>query len=292
MNYVPRLAARKLASSKPELLAVVVPSFTTPYYNEVLKGIKDEIARTDLDMMIYNTGSNNPQRGLKKFFERGIADALIVISIGIPDRIHEQLQAIEAQAVLINETHPEYSYFQVDDYRGGQLAAEHLVAQGYKSIGVISSAEESSPTQERIRGFREYLAEHNIELKEDYFVRGSVSKHAGFSEEAGFEAVQELQKRGNFPEAIFCLNDTLAIGAMYALSRLDMKVPEDIAVMGYDNIKLSKYLDLTTIDQKMYSIGVNAIKQMTRLIGNDKGRIVQKVSDPILVKRGSTQKKS
>ena len=292
MNYAPRLTARKLASSKPELIAVVVPSFTTPYFNEVLKGIKDGISRTDLDMMIYNTGSKNPQSGLREFFSRGIADALILLSIDLPDRINKQLLAAEVRAVLVNTTHPDHSYFQVDDYRGGQLAAKHLVTQGYDSIGIISAAEKSTMAIQRTGGFVDYLNKNGLEVKDEYFVRGSVSKHAGFSEESGFEAIHKFEEQGSFPEAIFCLNDTLAVGAMYALSRLGMKVPDDIAVMAYDNIKLSKYLDLSTIDQKMYNIGVNAIKQMTRLIEETDAKIVQKVTDPVLVKRGSTKKVS
>lgn len=292
MNYAPRLTARKLASSKPELIGVIVPSFTTPYFNEVLKGIKDEISRTDLDMMIYNTGSDNPRLGLKEFFSRGIADALIILSIDLPEKINKQLQATDVRTVLVNTTHPGHSYFQVDDYRGGQLAAEHLVAQGYESIGIISAAEESTMAIERTKGFKDYLNEKGIEVKEKHYVSGSVSKHAGFSEESGFEAIHKFEEQDDFPEAIFCLNDTLAVGAMYALSRLGMKVPDDVAMMGYDNIKLSKYLDLTTIDQKMYTIGVNAIKQMTKLIEETDGKVVQEVSDPILVKRGSTEKPS
>lgn len=292
MNYAPRLTARKLASSKVELLGVVVPSFTTPFFNEVLKGIKDEIGRTDLDMMIYNTGSDAHQKGLKEFFGRGIADALIIISIDIPESIHKQLQATEVQTVMVNAAHPEHSYFQVDDYKGGYIAAEHLVNQGYKSIGIISAAEQSAVTKERTRGFQDYLSEHNIEVKDEHFVRGSISKHAGFSEESGFEAIQKFYKRGTFPEAIFCLNDTLAVGARYALSGLGINVPEEVAVMGYDNIKMSKYLDLTTMDQNMYTIGVKAIKQITKLIGAADSPLVQQVADPVLVKRGSTEKPS
>lgn len=292
MNYAPRLTARKLASSKPELIGIIVPSFTVPYFNEVLKGIKDEISSTNLDMMIYNTGSDNPQSGLREFFSRGIADALIVLSIDLPEKINKQLLATEVRTVMVNATHPDHSYFQVNDYRGGQLAAEHLVTQGYDSIGVISAAEESTMSKERTKGFEDYLHEHGIEVKEEHFVRGSVSKHAGFSEEAGFEAIQKFNEQGNFPDAIFCLNDTLAVGAIYALSRLGMTVPDDIAIMGYDNIKLSKYLDLTTVDQKMYTIGVNAIKQMRKLIDEVDTPKVQEVSDPLLVKRGSTEKSS
>ncbi len=290
MNYAPQITARKLASGKTQILAVVVPSFTTPYFNEVLKGIKDEIAQTDLDLMMYNTGSRNPEAGMKQFFDRGMADAVIILSIGVPDKVHKQLQAMQTKTVLVNTMRPEYNYFQVNDYKGGYLAGEHLAQQGFKDIGVISAATDPVPAVDRRRGFTNALQEHGLQVNEDFSVKGESMKHGGFSEEAGFEAIKKFQKQGEFPEAIFCLNDTLAIGAMYALSRLDKKVPEDIAIIGYDNIKLSKYHDLTTVDQKMYTIGTRAIRRLSELINGTDEKLQQETIDPVLVERGSSRK--
>jgi len=95
---------------------------------------------------------------------------------------------------------------------------------------------------------------------------------------------------GEFPEVIFCANDTLAIGAFHAISKLGMSIPEDIALMGYDNIKFTKYLDLTTIDQKMYSVGVEATKRLAQIIRNDDNQKIQKTIDPVLIPRGSTKR--
>jgi len=288
MNYTPQLTARKLASDKHQMLAVVVPSFTTPYFNEVLKGIKDEIAETDLDMMIYNTGSENPEREMKRFFDRGMADAVIILSIDMPEKVHKQLQATQTPAVLVNTSHQEYDYFYVNDYHGGYIAGEHFAEQGFREVGIITATTNSTASKERQRGFVKALSENEIKIEPSFIVKGESLKHGGFSEEAGFEAIQKFTEKARFPEAIFCLNDTLAIGAKYALSQLQKKVPEDVAVMGYDNIKLSKYHDLTTIDQNMSAIGGKAIKRLSELVNADETTLHQENIEPDLVERGST----
>jgi LacI family transcriptional regulator len=290
LNYAPRITARKLASGSPQMLAVVVPSFTTPYFNEVLKGIKDEIAKTDIDLMMYNTGSKNPEAGMKQFFDRGMADAVIILSIGVSDKVHKQLQATKTKTVLVNTSRPEYNYFQVNDYRGGYLAGSHLAKQGFKEIGIITAATDPVPAVDRRRGFTEALQEHGLSVTDDMLKRGDSTKHGGFSEEGGFEAIAKFTAGDHLPEAIFCLSDSLAIGAMYALSQQGIKVPDDIAIMGYDNIKLSKYHDLTTVDQNMYTIGVNTIKRLTELINKGDQSVKQQTLDPELITRGSTKK--
>lgn len=291
LNYAPQITARKLASGKVQMLAVVVPSFTTPYFNEVLKGIKDEITKTDLDLVMYNTGSRNPEAGMKQFFDRGMADAVIILSIGIPDKVHKKLQATSTKTVLVNSSRKEYDYFQVNDYRGGYVAGEHLAKQGFKEIGIISAATDPVPAVDRRRGFLDALREYDLSVSDEFSVKGETRKHGGFSEEAGFEAIEKFKKKNRFPEAIFCLNDSMAIGAIYALSRLGKKVPEDIAIMGYDNIKLSKYHDLTTVDQKMYDIGTRAIKRLMELIHGTNKKLQQETIEPVLIERGSTVKK-
>ena len=92
-----------------------------------------------------------------------------------------------------------------------------------------------------------------------------------------------------YPEAIFCLNDSMALGALHAISRLGLRVPEDMAIIGYDNIKLSKYLDLTTIDQQMHTIGTQAISRLLTIIKNKDTQLFQTMINPILIPRGSTK---
>ena len=288
LNFSPQVTARKLAQGKPQMLAVVVPSFTTPYYNEVLKGIKDEMQDIDLDIMMYNTGSRSREEGLLRFFDRGMADAFLIISIDINAEVHQRLQGMQTPTVLVNAEHPEYHNFSMNNHRGGYIAGEHLVKQGFKSIGMIDSAVESKTSAERKRGFIDALQQHDIEVRDEFFVEGDSKKHSGYTEESGFEAIQKLEARGSLPEAIFCSNDTQAVGARYALSKIGKSVPDDIALMGYDNIKMSKYLELTTVDQKMYAVGTAAIKRLHQLFERPDDEPVAKVIDPVLVERSST----
>jgi LacI family transcriptional regulator len=290
LNFRPQVSARKLASKEPQMLAVAVPSFTTPYFNEVLKGVKDEIKKMDLDIILYNTGSKDPEEAVVNFFDRGTADALILLSIDVSDNIHRHLQSTHVPVVLVNSSHPSYNYFIVNDYQGGYMAGEHLVKQGFENIGMISTPLKARSPIDRRRGFRDALKNYKIKINDKFFVTGDTTKHAGFTEEAGFEAIYKFDKMGEFPEAIFCSNDTQALGALHALSKLGMKVPDDIAIMGYDNIKLSKYLDLTTIDQQMHTIGIQATSRLAAIIKDPSDNLFQTSINPILVERGSTKK--
>ena len=128
-----------------------------------------------------------------------------------------------------------------------------------------------------------------MNIDENLFITGESEKHGGFTEEAGFEAINKYADMGKFPDAIFCANDTQALGAIHAINKLGMSVPEDIALMGYDNIKFSKYMDLTTVDQKMYSTGVQATARLAEIIRNPDQKLYQTTIDPELIERGSTQ---
>lgn len=289
LNFRPQVSARKLASQEPQMLAIAVPSFTTPYYTEVLKGVKDEIQDMDLDIVIYNTGSKNPTEGVENFFNRGTADAVITISIDITENVHHLLQASDIPIILIGSSHPDYNYFDLNNRMGGFLAGEHLIKQGYHRLGMIKPIVTTKPSKAREMGFVDALREFKMPIDQNLFVSGLSEKHAGFTEEAGYEAIYEYDRMGDFPDAIFCANDTQAIGAFHALSKLGIRIPEDIGLMGYDNIKFTKYLDLTTIDQKMYTVGVLAIKRLAEMIKSDNTERVQKVIDPIIVARNSTQ---
>tara|TARA_R110000868_G_scaffold37111_5_gene131385 strand:+ start:6691 stop:7701 length:1011 start_codon:yes stop_codon:yes gene_type:complete len=290
LNFRPQVSARKLASKEPQLLAIAVPSFTTPFFNEVLKGVKDEIKKMDLDIILYNTGSKDPEEAVISFFDRGTADALILLSIDVSDNIHKHLQSTNIPVVLVNSSHQSYNYFMVNDYQGGYMAGEHLVKKGFMNIGMITTPIKTRASEERERGFKDALKNYKMKIDKSLFVSGDTTKHAGFTEETGFEAVYKYEKMGRYPDAVFCANDTQALGALHALSRLGMKVPEDIAIMGYDNIKLSKYLDLTTIDQQMHTIGIQATARLAAIIKDPNDNLFQTSINPILVERGSTEK--
>ncbi len=290
LDFHPQVNARMLAKRQPQIIAVAVPTFTTPFFNEVLKGVKDEISKIDLDFIIYNTGSEDPETNFKNFVDRGIPDGLVIFSININPEVHKRLQDYDIPIILVGSDHPSYDYFYWDNYKGGYIAGEHLVQCGYNKIGMIRSHTKSNISDLREKGFRDALTKAGIELKDDYLVTGITRKHAGFSEEAGYEAVKILEQRSAVPEALFCSNDAQAIGAMHALSESGLRVPDDVAVMGYDNIKISKYLGITTIDQAMYDVGTRSIQRLAERYKEKDIPLRQSVIEPVLIPRSSTRK--
>lgn len=288
LDFYPQANARKLARKEAQVIAVAVPTFTTPFFNEVLKGVKDEIKHMDLDFIIYNTGSENPEANFMKFLEKGIPDALIIFSIEISEQIHNRLKDLPIPVVLVGSNHPSYDHIYWDNYKGGFIAAEHLIKQGYTKIGMIRPHSTSTISDQREKGFRDALKEYGVPMDEEYLVSGITRKHAGFSEEAGQEAINILFSRNKIPQAIFCSNDAQALGAIHALSDRNKSVPGDIAVMGYDNIKISRYLNLTTIDQKMYEVGKAATQRLADRIKNEQTDQWQSVIQPELIVRKST----
>ncbi|MFA5669623.1 MAG: LacI family DNA-binding transcriptional regulator [Balneolaceae bacterium] len=289
LSFRPQVSARKLASKEPNMVAIAVPSFTTPFFNEVLKGVKDEIKKMDLDIIMYNTGSRNPEEAVHNFFDRGTADAVIILSIDIDEELHKIFQSSRVPLVLVNSVHPSYNYFMMNDHLGGYMAGEHLVKKGFERLGMIRSGTQTRASLERERGFKDALKNYKMKVDKDLFVSGDSDKHGGFTEEAGYEAIYKYDSMGKFPDAIFCANDTQALGALHALTKLGLKVPEDVALMGYDNIKFTKYLDLTTIDQKMHTIGMQATSRLAEIIKNPDSELFQTTINPVLIERGSTQ---
>jgi LacI family transcriptional regulator len=288
LDFRPQVNARLLAKRQPQIIAVAVPTFTTPFFNEVLKGVKDEIGNLELDFIIYNTGSDNPEEQFIRFIDRGVPDALIMFSIEITDEIYKGIKDLSIPVILVGSEHAEFDSITWNNYRGGFLAAEHLISQDYKKIGMIRSHRSSYVADQREKGFKDAMKKYKIPVEDDYIVTGITKKHAGFSEEAGFEAVNILKKRDKIPEAIFCSNDAQAMGAILALQELGLDVPGDVAVMGYDNIKISKYFNLTSIDQKMYEVGVKAIKLLSHRIKNPDESRLHSVIDPDIIIRKSS----
>jgi LacI family transcriptional regulator len=294
LEFYPQVNARKLASKQPQIIAVAVPTFTTPFFNEVLKGLKDEIQDMDLDFIIFNTGSQNSTENLRGFLDRGTPDALIILSIALDDYLLNRLRKMHIPVVLVDLDYPEFDVIKWDNYKGGWMAGEHLVDCGYREIGMIQSHRNARINEVREQGFKDALAKHGITLNEKYIASGISTKHAGFSEEAGYEAVKILHEKGALPEALFCSNDAQAIGAMKALRELEVRIPRDIGLIGYDNIKTSRFLGLSTIDQKMAQVGSMAVKRMAELIYTKEKNPskIQVVIEPQLIARESTRKRN
>lgn len=246
-----------------------------------------------MDIMLYNTGSKDPESAAENFFDRGTADAVLMISVPLSDALHGQIASSGIPTVLVGTKHPDYSYFFLDNYRGGRLAARHFAERGYTRPGMIVPKTPSRAAEERMRGFIDEIHEANLSITPSYIVSGLSTKHAGFTEENGYEAAEKiigLMTGGDpGPDGVFCTSDTQALGAIHAFRRAGVDIPREIGLIGYDNLKLTKYLDLTTIDQHMISIGEQAARQLMKELSEPDADKVQLVQEPEVIERSSTR---
>jgi LacI family transcriptional regulator len=288
LQFRPQRTARTLAQQQTHSLAVAMPSFTSLFFVEVLKGVKDELRDHDIDLLLCNLGSSSPYQTLERFLNRGAVDALMLISLPVDDRLERELSKLHAPIMLVGSEREAFDSIYWDEVAGAERAVEHLAAQGHHRIGFIAAHPWDPNVDSRLRGYRQGLEAAGLPFDPALVVTGDTTKHAGFSEEAGAEAIEKLMRLDAPATAVCASSDVQAFGAWAALRDAGLRVPHDVALVGYDDLKLSRYLDLTTINHKMHSVGRRATQ---RLLHRMKTTLTERISEavqPELVVRASS----
>lgn len=279
LQFRPDRTAKTLAQKQTRSLAIAIPTFTTPFHTELMKGIRSRLQDQDTDLLLCDLGSKSHHTTLLNFLKRGAVDGLIVAGTPITEPIGAELLALRAPVVLIGSMLEEFDSFYWDDVSGSREAVRHLVSQGHKRIGMIVSQTESELLTRRIQGYKDALEDGGIEFDESLVRAGRTKKHAGYSEEAGYEAMQELLGFSPPVTAVFASSDVQAIGAWKAIRDAGRRVPEDVALVGYDDIKTSHFIGLTSVDQNMHEVGERAIERLLERIADES--IEDRVSEVI-----------
>lgn len=288
LQFRPMRTARTLAQQQTHSLAVVMPTFTSLFYVEVLKGVKDEMREHDMDLLLCNLGSNAPYQTLYRFLNRGAVDGLMLAALPVDEQLEQELIRLHAPVILVGMQNENFDSIAWDEAAGAYKATHHLAELGHRKIGMITTHYWSYLTDIRVQGYRRALEANGIPFNPELVVAGSTTKHAGFSEEAGYEGMQKLLDLPEPPTAVFVSSDVKAFGAMAAVRDAGLTVPGDVALVGYDNIKLSKYVELTTIDQKMYDVGQKATVQLTTRLNGDTSERLNLLIEPELIVRKSS----
>jgi LacI family transcriptional regulator len=174
--------------------------------------------------------------------------------------------------ILLGAEAPEFDCFHWDDEAGAHSAVAHLIQNGHRRIGMItanvwdSKLADTKATSLRVAGYQRALEEAGLTFDPELVQSGRTLKHAGFSEEAGYEAMQKLLAIDGSISAVFASSDVQAIGAWKALRELGKAVPGDFAIVGYDDIKMSRYIGLSSVDQQMQQIGYRASELLLRRV--------------------------
>jgi len=257
LNYQPNMLARGLASGKTFTVGLVVPDLVHPFFGEFAKSLSD-VLRESNRALILASSEEDPEverQEIRTLLRRGI-DVLLIASCQPNLRNFYELGDERTPYLLFDRNFPHLAAHFVgsDDVMVGEMATRHLIELGRKRVAHIGS-KHTSPAFDRLRGYRSELAEHQLHADDKYVVlRERVEE---FGDKAGFEAMLELLRQKERPDAVFCYNDLTALGAMDATLRAGLRIPEDIAFIGCGNLRYADYLrvPLSSIDHGTAELG-------------------------------------
>jgi LacI family transcriptional regulator len=257
LNYRPNMMARGLASGRTSTVGLVVPDLVHPFFAEFAKSLSG-VLRPANQALILASSEENPeveQQEIRTLLTRGI-DVLLIASCQAKLRNFYELGDEKTPYLLFDRNFPYLAAHFVgsDDVKVGEMATGHLIDQGRRRIAHIGG-QNTSPSFDRMRGYRNALAEHRITVPEEYIAQRDRFDETG--DTAGFQAMQELLRLDPRPDAVFCYNDLSAIGAIEATLQAGLRVPEDIAFIGCGNNRYADYLrvPLSSIDHSTTELG-------------------------------------
>ncbi|CAB4660376.1 MAG: substrate-binding domain-containing protein [Actinobacteria bacterium] len=249
------------SSARTKAVGIVAPYIASWYFAQVINGAEQELREHGFDLLLYNFSH---MKGRERLFQhkllKGRVDALIVISLPPTEEEFESMLALEIPLALVGMHHVNCTSVAIDDVAASRTATQHLVNQGHKQIALMSGRPDDpfdlSVTRDRRLGFMQVLAENKLEWVPNREVHGDFTMHGAA------RAMDELLARPDRPTAIFCESDEMAIGAMQAVRRHGLKVPDDISIVGFDGHEMAEFSDLTTIEQPVSLMGEMAARSI------------------------------
>jgi LacI family transcriptional regulator len=268
LRYSPHHAARSLSSRRTHTIGVVLPDLHGEFFSELMRGI-DQVARErGLHLLVSSYHGHPEEQASALRAMRGRVDGLLVMSphAGDLDFLSENLAALPAVLINSQPTDGEQIALGIDNYGGARTLVEHLIATGHRRIAFIAGPENNFDAHERLRGFRDAM--RAIGQADPWVVPGD------FGEASGHAAGRSLLVAKERPEAVFAANDMMALGCLFAFSQAGVRVPKEIALAGFDDIPLARYVvpSLTTMRVNIAELGAHAMRMLLDLRdGGDPG---------------------
>jgi DNA-binding LacI/PurR family transcriptional regulator len=259
LRFVPKAEASARARRDFKRIGVLSPYFTEPSFVQRMRGISNVLMGSDYELIVYAVESLAQLRSYLDMLpiSRRI-DGLIIMSLPLTNGDAERIRDNHLQTILIEYNHPFFSSIEIDNENGGRLAAEYLLKKGYRRMAFIGEAGEPPyslhPSTYRLAGFKKILSESGAALTEEYIGLNPLDMWRIIKQTRQF---LDLPKP---PEVIFACSDIQAAGVLKAARERGLKVPDDLAVLGFDNIDLADYMELTTIDQALDESGRTSVE--------------------------------
>jgi len=264
MRYIPNGAARSLSMRRTGTLGVLLPDLYGEFFSEVIRGLDQAAQRARFHLLLSSSHNNRHDIEAALQAMRGRVDGLVVMSPHIDVDVLADNLPESLPAVMLNtpQSTSEFDTLSVDNFGGARAMVAHMAEHGHRRIAMVHGPETNHDAQERLRGYRVALADAGIAPDAALEVEGD------FTEEAGFRAVRRLLALEPRPTAIFAANDSTAIGAMSALREAGVAVPSAMAVAGFDDIPIARYLTpaLSSVRVSINDLGARAMEQLVRAV--------------------------
>jgi len=268
LHYKPNPIARSLSRKKTDTIGVILPELIDEFFMEIIRGLDEEAYRTNHYIIVSSSHSQrNIIETLLEFMASGRVDGVVLMAPQLQAAAFELLGKSKKPVVLLNVNNcfDEGVSFNINNFQGAYSIVEHVINHGYKKVAMILGPEGNCDAEARYEGCKQALQNNNIQLDNDLIVRGD------FKSPSGYYGFLRLISQKNKPEVIFAANDMMAVGVYEAARNSNIKIPEDIAVVGFDDIFLSRILQprLTTVHVPIAELGSKAIRYLFGMINGE-----------------------
>ena len=290
-TYVAR-RPQKIDYSKHLTIAYVLKDLDNPFYQSIVSSVERNLSKNGSNLMLYSSDNrhDNEERKIRYFIDMGVSGLILgsMFHSHYTGSLIKQLQAEHFPFVMVSHTEdPEINFVGTDQEAGGFMATEHLAKSGYNSIGFVSGEEGNLVGEARKRGYLRAMAENDVHVVQEHIFQIKVSGKRD-DMKSGYEVGQEFCKLENRPDSVFVYNDQSALGFIQALTECGIKVPQDVGIVGFDDISTGRNaaVPLTTIHQPTEMIGKIAVESLLKKINGELPKI-HKLLEPKLIVRKS-----
>ncbi|MFF0743079.1 LacI family DNA-binding transcriptional regulator [Streptomyces sp. NPDC004111] len=258
LGYVPNRAARALAANRTDAIALVVPEaehrfFVEPYFSDILRGVNTALSDTDMQLLLTIVGSDRERGRLANYLAGHRVDGVLVVSLSAEDPLPDLLTELGIPAVISGRRHADepLPWVDADNVTGAREAVAHLASRGRRRIATVTGRLDIYGAQCRLVGYREALAAAGLPVDESLIAPGD------FTEAGGRAAMEELLRLDPLPDAVFVASDVMASGARQVLRARGIRVPEDMAMVGFDDSSIARHMEppLTSVRQPIEEMG-------------------------------------
>jgi DNA-binding LacI/PurR family transcriptional regulator len=271
LGYRPSTLARALSTGRSSTVAVVAPFFTRPSVVQRLRGMSDVLGHSDLDLVLFDVESPEQRDRHYELADRADrAAGMIVVSLAVPPERAAALASAPVPVIFADRKVSGLSHVFVDDVAGGRMATEHLLGLGHRRIAFVGDRYDDhfgfTSSTDRRSGFLKAMAAAGIEPPDQYV------RAAQHGRDQAIRMTRELLALDEPPTAVFAASDHQALGVLEAARAAHVAVPDELSVIGYDDLEVAPYLGLTTVRQPLYESGVSAAEiLLAELSGEERG---------------------